>query len=129
MDGCYNCCEINIVSLTYGSLQVLPWNNDSTIEKLDGCNRCCQITVFIWYITSWNQGGIIISNFDISLLLLLFCKDSKFNNTLLQFFFYNRKRVIHWMGNCNWNCELTQYLSNTCQIHCIYEIHGCKCSS
>ena len=24
MDGCYKCCEINTVSLTYGSLQVLP---------------------------------------------------------------------------------------------------------
>ena len=39
MDGCYKCCEINTVSLTYGSLQVLPWNNDTTIEKMDGCNR------------------------------------------------------------------------------------------
>ena len=24
------------------------------------------------------------------------------------------------MGGCNWNCELTQYFSNTCQIHCIF---------
>ena len=39
MDGCYKCCEINTVSLTYGSLQVLPWNNDTTIGKMDGCNR------------------------------------------------------------------------------------------
>ena len=27
-----------------------------------------------------------------------------------------------------WDCELTQYLSNTCQTHCIYAIPGCKCS-
>ena len=33
MDGCYKCCEINTVSLTYGSLQVLLWNNDTPIEK------------------------------------------------------------------------------------------------
>ena len=32
------------------------------------------------------------------------------------------------MGGCNWNCELTQYLSNTCQVHFIFAIHGCKCS-
>ena len=32
------------------------------------------------------------------------------------------------MGGCNWNYELTQYLSNTCQIHFIFAIHGCKCS-
>ena len=75
MDGCYKCCEINTVSLTYGSLQLLQWNNDTTREKMDGCNRWRQITDFIQYIHSWNQGGIIISNYDISLLQLLFCKD------------------------------------------------------
>ena len=41
--------------------------------------------------------------------------------------FYNRKRVIHQIGDWNWNCELTLYLSNTFQIHCIYAMHGCKC--
>ena len=76
MDDCYKCCEINTVSLTYGSLQVLPWNNDTTIEKMDSCNRCRQITDFIQHIHSWNQGGIIISNYDISLLQLLFCKNT-----------------------------------------------------
>ena len=44
-------------------------------------------------------------------------------------FVYNRKRVIHRMGGCNWNCELTQYLWNICQLHCIYAIYGCKCFS
>ena len=34
-----------------------------------------QITDFIQYIYSWNQWGIIISNYYISLLQLLFCKD------------------------------------------------------
>ena len=43
--------------------------------------------------------------------------------------FYNRKRVTHRMGGSSWNCELTQYLSNTCQIYCTYAIHGWKCSS
>ena len=33
------------------------------------------------------------------------------------------------MGGWNWNCELTQYLSNTCQTHCVLVISGCKCSS
>ena len=47
---------INTVSLTYESLQVLPWNNDTTIEKKDSCNRCRQITDLIQYIHSWNQG-------------------------------------------------------------------------
>ena len=46
----------NTVSLTYESLQVLPWNNDTTIEKKDSCNRCRQITDLIQYIHSWNQG-------------------------------------------------------------------------
>ena len=33
------------------------------------------------------------------------------------------------MAGWNRNCESTQYLWNICQIHCIYAIHGCKCSS
>ena len=113
MDGCYKCCEINTVSLTYRSLQVLPWNNDITIEKMVGCNRCRQITDFLQHIHFWNQRG----------------KNSCWKNAWLQLFFYNTKRNTHRMGGCNWNCELTQYLSNTCQIHCKYAIHGCKCSS
>ena len=31
------------------------------------------------------------------------------------------------MDGCSWNRQLTQYLSNTCQIHFIYASHGCKC--
>ena len=42
-------------------------------------------------------------------------------------FFYNIK-PIKQMGVCNWNYELTQYLSNTCQRHCTYSIHGSKFS-
>ena len=41
-------------------------------------------------------------------------------------FFYNRKRVINQIGACNWNWK---NLSKTCQIHCIYAIYDCKCSS
>ena len=75
MDGCNKCCEIDRVSLTYGSLQVLPWNNNTIIEKINGSNRCRQITDFIQYIHSWNQGGVIIINYDISLLQLSLCKN------------------------------------------------------
>ena len=34
MGDCNKCCELNTVPLKYGLLQVLPWNNDATIEKL-----------------------------------------------------------------------------------------------
>ena len=74
MDGCNKCCEIDTVSLTYGSLQVLPLNNDTIIEEMNGSDRCHQITDLIQYIHSWNQEGIIIINYDISLLQLLLCK-------------------------------------------------------
>ena len=37
MDECKICCGLNTVSLTNGSLQVLPWNNDTNIEKMGGC--------------------------------------------------------------------------------------------
>ena len=74
MDGCNKCCEIDTVSLTYGSLQVLPLNNDTIIEEMNGSDRCHQITGLIQYIHSWNQEGIIIINYDISLLQLLLCK-------------------------------------------------------
>ena len=57
-----------------------------------------------------------------------YAKTVNLKNVWLQLFFYNRKRVIHQTGGCNWNSKLTQYLSNTCQIHCIYAITGCKCS-
>ena len=33
------------------------------------------VTDFIQYINSWNQVGIIITNYDISLPQLLFCKN------------------------------------------------------
>ena len=33
MDRCRKYCEIKTVSLTCGLLQVLPWNNDTIIEK------------------------------------------------------------------------------------------------
>ena len=31
-------------------------------------------------------------------------------NAWLQLLIYNRKRAIHRMDNCSWNCELTQWL-------------------
>ena len=76
-----------------------------------------QKTNLIQYIHSWNQGGIIIINYDISLLQLSLCKNIvNLKNAWLQLFFYNWKRVIHQTGGCNWNCKLTlpfKYLSNT----------------
>ena len=75
MDGCNKCCEIDTVSLTYGLLQVPRWNNNIIIEKLNDSNRCRQTTDFIQYIHYWNQWGIIIINYDISLLQLLLCKN------------------------------------------------------
>ena len=121
MDGCNNCCEIDTVSLTYGSLQVLLWNNNAIIEKINGSNICRQITGVIQYKHSWNQGCIIIINYDIYLLQLPLCKNLvHLKNACLQLSFYNRKRVIHQMGGCNRNHELTQYLWSTCQIHCVY---------
>ena len=62
MDSLNKCCEINTVLLTYGSLQVLPSNNDTNIEKMDDCNLRRQITDFFQNIHSSNQGGIKISN-------------------------------------------------------------------
>ena len=76
MDGCNKCCESDTVWLAFGSLQVLPWNNNTIIEKINGCNRYRQITDFIQYVHSWNQGGIIIINYDISSLQLLLCKNT-----------------------------------------------------
>ena len=75
MDGCNRCCEIDTVSLTYGSIQVLLWNNNTIIEKINGSNRCRQIVDFIQYVHYWNQGGIIIINYDISSLQLLLYKN------------------------------------------------------
>ena len=75
MVGCKRCCEIDTVSLTCESLQVLPWNNNTIMEKINSSNRWRQITDFIQCIHSWNQGGIIIINYGISLLQLLLCKN------------------------------------------------------
>ena len=76
MDDCKMCCKINTPSLTNGSLQVLPWNNDTTIEKIDACSQCCQLTDPFQYIHPWIQRGIIIDNYDISLLQFVFCKNT-----------------------------------------------------
>ena len=75
MDGCNKCCEINTVSLTCGLLQVLPWNNDTIIEKMAGWEGCHHITDFFQYKKAWNQGGIIIS-ISTSMLQFLFCKNT-----------------------------------------------------
>ena len=110
MDGCNKCCEINTVSLICGSLQVLPWNNDTIIEKMDSCKWCRHIKNFFQYMHAWNQGGIIII---VRFLCYNSCSEKTqwiWKNKWLQLLFYNRKRVTHRMDGCNWTCELTQYL-------------------
>ena len=120
------------MSLTYGSLQVLPWNNDTTIKKMNSCNWCRQITDFFKYIHSWNQGGIIFINMISRRYNPCSAKKQYIwkKNACLQLFFCNRKRVICRMGSSDRNFDLTQYFSNMWEIHRItYAIHGCKCSS
>ena len=68
--------EINTMCLTYQSLQVLPWNNGTAIEKMAGWNWNSHITDFFQYMHAWNQAGIAISIYDISLLPFLFCKST-----------------------------------------------------
>ena len=38
IDDCNKYCEIYTVPLAYGSLQLLPQNNDTIIEKMGSCN-------------------------------------------------------------------------------------------
>ena len=79
MDGYNKCLEINSLYLTHGSLQVLPWNSDTVIEKIDCWKGCRHITDFFQYIHAWNQGGIIISIYDISFTTIpVLQKNSKF---------------------------------------------------
>ena len=60
MDGCKKCWEINTLSLTCGFLPVLPWNNDTIIEKMDEWKWCHHETNFFQYMHAWNQDGVII---------------------------------------------------------------------
>ena len=48
----------------------------TAIRKMDGFNLYRQITDFFQYRHAWNQVGIIISNYDISLLQFLFCQNT-----------------------------------------------------
>ena len=48
-------------SLTYGSLQVLMWNNNATIKQINDWNWYRHITDFFQYTHAWSQGGIMIS--------------------------------------------------------------------
>ena len=45
-------------------------------KKIDDWNWCRHVTDFFQYIHAWNQGGIIISIYDISLLQFLTCKNT-----------------------------------------------------
>ena len=137
----------NTVSLTYGSLQVLPWNNDSIIEKMAGWKWCHHITDFFQYMHAWNQGCIKIIIYNISLLQFLFCKNTaNFEKCMDAMLLYNKKGAYHRMDGCNWNCELalkkgmtasacfkeTQYTISL-QVasrnnDSTTQMYGCKCS-
>ena len=135
------------MSLTYGSLQVLPWNNDSVTEKMDGWKWYHHITDFFRYMDAWNQGCIKIVIYDISLLQFLFCKNTaNFRECVDGVHFYNKKGAYHRMDGCNWNCELalkkgmtasacfkeTQYTISlqvaSWNNDSITQMYGCKCS-
>ena len=77
MDVCNKCCEINTVSSTSESLQVLPWNNETIIEKTDAWKWCRHVITNVFsYMHAWNQGGIVIGIYDIFLLQFLLCKNA-----------------------------------------------------
>ena len=140
MDDCNKCCEINLVSLTYESLQVLPWNNEIIMGKVDAWKWCRHKTDFFQYMHAWKQRGIIISIYDMFLIQFLFCKNTislkewaaAMDNTL------ENTRSLQWTS---WNNDVTsQIYSCKCsfgnntqqkynQIHCIHAIYGCKCFS
>ena len=107
MDDCHKCCEVNAVSLTYGSLQVLPWNNDSIIEKMAGWKWCHHITDFFQYMHAWNQGCIKIIIYDIFLLQFLFCKTQQIlKNAWIQCSFMIKKGLSSygWLQLESWTC-------------------------
>ena len=90
---------INTVSLTYGPLQVLPWSNDTTIEKKDSCNRCRQTTDLIQYIHSWNQGQkreFLFPKFG--LLKFFFHLPARIIEIVSEYVFFVSKRKMkkHW---------------------------------
>ena len=53
---------------------MFPWNNGTVIEKLDDWKWYSNIIDFFQYMHAWNQGGIVIGTYNISLLKFLFCK-------------------------------------------------------
>ena len=50
---------------------------------MDGWKWCCHITDWFEYTHTWNQGGIIISIYDIFLIHFLFCKNTVNLNKLV----------------------------------------------
>ena len=63
MNGCDKSCEEK-------------HRNDVTIiEKMDAWKWCRHITDYFQHMHAWNQGGIIISIYDIFMLQFLFSKN------------------------------------------------------
>ena len=75
MDGCNKSFGINRVSSAYGSLKVLPWNNDIIKEKMDVWKWCRDVTDFFQYMRTRSQSSMS-SIYNISLLEFLFCKNT-----------------------------------------------------
>ena len=112
MDVCNKCCEINTVSSTFESLQVLPWNNETIIRK----NECLEM----------------MPSCDNKLLFLYAClKPRRYHNWYLWYllatilalqkrsksermsgcnYSFTVKKAVHQADGCNWTCVLTQYL-------------------
>ena len=118
MNGCKRCCEINTVSLIYRSVQVLR-EIMYYHRKIDGWKWYRHITDFFQYIHVWKQGGIVISTYDISLLLFCSAKTSKFEGTsgCSYSFIIQKEPFIKWMAATR--------IAN--QLNTLEKMDGCKC--
>ena len=62
------------------------------------------------YMPEIKEVTTIVGNYDISLLQLLFCKNTvHLKECVAATVFSNRKRSIQRMDGCYWNRKLTQY--------------------
>ena len=113
MGGCNKCREIN-VSLKYESLQVLPWYNDTTTEKMDSWDWCRKITDLFQHIHFWNQRDII-GNYNI-----IHSKHSKFERRhgYNCYFIIEKRSFIEWVAATG----IVNYL-NTFQISVKYIVY------
>ena len=127
--------EINTVCLTYWSLQVLPWNNDTTIVKMEGWKWNRHITDFFQYIHAWNQGGIVISIYDISLPQFLLCKSTvNLKKWRAATGIVNQLNTFEKRDDCKCLLPKRNTLENTKSLQVAHwnndgttQLYGCKC--